>query len=484
MRKKKSGRIKDDKTCFQHLVKPEEKLEKNLKKLKKLLGVDSLPGNRKAQEIFLKFAHQKLQEKGGLEWLLQEKKRLLARLAETERFSDEYLDSIARKAIFNGYIQVLHLADILGAEEDYGDVLPILWKDFECNRNGRKIETDTPYKRTGAWNKLLRRLTGMGSIPPEGRSDRYWADPALGELPPVMRSYLNLYNRDPATGELKIKPIKDRCDIDFIKLEDLPEYFGQIQRDCKVNLSLPKRLFPPAPKAAESPSPSSSTKKKPHKVSLKHYEDFVRKMKVLSENEEHIRIQIPGRSAKPYSYTAFAFQRPTDIAWQTLLHILNSPGHSYNVGPAHKHFDGNRQRIRDYDRARRRLDQISDKFIGFVQKTFGLQVPKGFKFYEKRKNHKPGTLGFKFQIPDGSTPYDRITNEELLIKIEHCDRKRKVRPLNESEIDDLQDLLMEINKRGLMSEKEIKDKASGLFESYKDKDIEKYDPYENEEGRD
>jgi len=162
---------------------------------------------------------------------------------EENVLSDEYLDDIAKKAIFNGFIQPFNLARILGVEEDYGNLLPILWEKFECNRSGRETKMDTPNERTFAWYKLLRRWGGIRSVPPDDLSDRFWADPVLGKLPAIQH-HLSLYNQHPVTGKLKIIPIKNRTDSDLIKLKDLREYLKDVERTFEVNFPLPKRLFP------------------------------------------------------------------------------------------------------------------------------------------------------------------------------------------------------------------------------------------------
>jgi hypothetical protein len=124
----------------------------------------------------------------------------------------------------------------LAAEEDNKNILPKLWEVFDCNFSGRKLKADTPNGQKIGWYKLLRRLTGIGSL-------TNYADPLLGRMP-AMLNYLNLYNQDRASGKRKIKPIKDRNDTDFIKLEELQDYLKKIKEAFKVNLALPKRLFP------------------------------------------------------------------------------------------------------------------------------------------------------------------------------------------------------------------------------------------------
>jgi len=230
-----------------------KKCPSNLEELKKILEVDTLPGNQKVHEIILKLAQLKIQEKGDLD--PEDKNSLLAQankltvffsfgedftVKPAEFLSDEDLEKKAKNAKFNGFIPLWDLADILGAEENR-DLLPILWKEFECNLSGREIETDMFNKRTDAWYKLLLRWVGIGSMPPDGGSDTYWADPILGKLPDM--NYLDLYNRDPATGDLKIISIKNRDETGLIRLKDLEEWFRRIEQIRKIYLPFPKRLF-------------------------------------------------------------------------------------------------------------------------------------------------------------------------------------------------------------------------------------------------
>ena len=214
----------------------------NIEELKELLGMDTLPGGRHNQDIFLRWVQQELQKKGGLEKVLKEKNTLLAELAATERDSDEDLDKMARRTRFNGFIQPLSLARILAAEEECNGILPKLWDYFECDGKGINLKTDTPNALKYGWYRFILRIAGVDRGTPQGGSGRIGNHPILGRLP-HMQNYLRLYGQDPATGEFKLKPLKDRSDADFIKLEDLGEYLKDMGRAMEVDVPLPKRLF-------------------------------------------------------------------------------------------------------------------------------------------------------------------------------------------------------------------------------------------------
>lgn len=223
---------------------------------------------------------------------------------------------------------------------------------------------------------------------------------------------------------------------------------------------------------------------KPDSTSTKNqtatdYDQFVRSLRISYENDSEIKIQKPEKLAfKRYGYTHLGFQSPMNIAWRDFLEILENPDHSYDVGPAHKYSHGDRQRLKDYDRKLRRLDQISHKLIRFIENTFGLQAPKGFKFYERRRGDKPGIYILKFQVIDGRF---QSTNKQILLKIQNYEKKKK---LSQEEKHDLTDLIIEVRNRHLMTNEEIKDKFGMLAESYKGDEKIKYDPYENEKNLD
>jgi hypothetical protein len=440
--------------------------------LKKLFGIDTLPGPEKNQKILLQWVQQKLQEEGSLKWVLEEKDGLLAQLGSTERFPDEYLDIIVNKAIFNRFIQPFNLACILGEEEAYRDKLPVLWKIFG---NEKEIKTDTPHKRTVAWDKFLQIWGGIGSVPPNGLSDRYWAHPVLGKLP-RLENYLNFYNRDPVTGELKIIPIKNRTDSDLIKLEEFPGYLKDIERAYKIDLPLLKtqralRLFS---KAQEEKKEVTEEADKP--IS-NDYEAFIRSLRVWFQSDSEIKIQVPERPAKIYNYDSLGFRDEKTKSWRTFLDILQDPDHSYNIGPAHKISGDDKQRVKNYSNQLKRLDQINIKLGKFISKTYNRQMPKDFKIYERLKAEKPGTYGFKFQIGINTADekiesrYDLFSKDQLrsgLKSLSDESDKYKKDPNNPEVKDDLMDAATVARKRGALTEDELRN----MIKSYRTLDLE------------
>jgi hypothetical protein len=136
----------NDKTCLQS--------ELNLETLKELLNLDTLLKGEEAQKTYLQWVQQKLPEKEGLKWLRENRNSLLG----TEPFSlfDDYLDDIAKEAIFNGFVPLFSLIEIMASEEDYTEVLPILWEFHERNdRTGIEIQTKTHKDRAFPWLRFF-----------------------------------------------------------------------------------------------------------------------------------------------------------------------------------------------------------------------------------------------------------------------------------------------------------------------------------------
>jgi hypothetical protein len=209
------------------------------------------------------------------------------------------------------------------------------------------------------------------------------------------------------------------------------------------------------------------------------YDKFVRSLRVSYENEEQIKIQRFGQTSLPYTYVDFGFKRPGK-AWRIFLEILQNQGHFYNTGPA---YYGTKQRNKHYDSSLGLLKELNKKWINFIDKTFSLGAPEGFRIYEKREGEKPGTYAFKFQIGD-STPqnkYDQYSNEQLISEIKNLRKKRRGSSLDQIEMDKAKDILTIAHKRGLKSEEEIKTIIRELTESYKGEESIEFDPYENKE---
>jgi len=221
-------------------------------------------------------------------------------------------------------------------------------------------------------------------------------------------------------------------------------------------------------------------KEKAKVLPLEDYDRFVRSLRVFYENAEQVRIQKSGNPSLPYTYVDFGFKRPGKT-WKTFLEILQNQDHSYNVGPARY---GIKQRNKQYDSTLGLLKELNKKWITFIDKTFSLEAPTGFRIYEKGKGDKPGTYYFKFQIEDGlSNKKTKLTDGELNLKIADLRRKKKERGyLNQTEMTNIEDLLTEVRQRKLRSDGEIETIIKEVTESFRGEEKIEYDFYESKKG--
>jgi hypothetical protein len=133
---------------------------------------------------------------------------------------------IADESIRHGYIALDHLVYVLAKETLYTDVLPELWKKYECDlRNPRTPKVARARDRIGTWKALLyrwafRTVAGV-------RSEFKISAPPLP-----------LHGYDKETGDLIDYDMQKMDGPSFVRLDDLKSYFEKT-----IGLPLPSRLF-------------------------------------------------------------------------------------------------------------------------------------------------------------------------------------------------------------------------------------------------
>jgi hypothetical protein len=162
-------------------------------------------------------------------------------------YSEDQIDEIAKRAIFNGFIEMEDLAYIMAEEECYSEILPRLWRFYECHVKWEtdKIHTENYKDRADVWSKIIERMGGI-----LGDKDDIWAGQAKEEwkawhrknLKPV-RCFKGVY-RYSEIAEQPVDNFFDRVESDCVKLEDLKEYIKDLEQVLKIKISLPQRLFP------------------------------------------------------------------------------------------------------------------------------------------------------------------------------------------------------------------------------------------------
>jgi hypothetical protein len=140
---------------------------------------------------------------------------------------NEWVDEVACQSIKHGYVALDDLVYVLAKEKLYTDVLPELWKKYECDlRGSRTPKVASARDRIGTWKTLLYRwaFRTVAGVRSKFRIS----------IPP-----LPVYSYEEVTGNLKDYDMEKMNGPCFITLNDLKSYFEKT-----IGLPLPSRLFP------------------------------------------------------------------------------------------------------------------------------------------------------------------------------------------------------------------------------------------------
>jgi hypothetical protein len=192
-------------------------------------------------------------------------------------------------------------------------------------------------------------------------------------------------------------------------------------KDIEKNFNLlPKKQTDSYPKE----DPRIDNKLEVIKTNQDH-EEFIRNLRVSYENDNEIKIKVPGRKANCFTCESLGFRDNKTMAWRTFIYILENPPHTYNLGTAYKHyfvdsysetFENEKKSAKysvkgkrkpEYDKRRKRLVEISKKLKKFFQTQYSFEFPRNYNLHELYKTEKAGTYRFKFQviIDDGDRGY-------------------------------------------------------------------------------
>jgi len=160
-----------------------------------------------------------------------------------------------------------------------------------------------------------------------------------------------------------------------------------------------------------------------------HYDSFIRSLKVCYVSDTEISIKGGGKNAKIYEKKELGFKKNNSKTWVAFIQILTSQDHFYRVGKAR---GAKKERKQSYDVGQKTLFEISRKMVSFFNKTYQIQLLEKYKVYElvPRKQEKPGTYRFKFQITkDGNADregLEELSRGQLLSKIETLSEQCKM----------------------------------------------------------
>jgi len=185
-------------------------------------------------------------------------------------------------------------------------------------------------------------------------------------------------------------------------------------------------LFPQEAKVPQKNGEATQTSAQDHDHD---HDSFIRSLKVSYVSDTEISIKAGGKNAKTYEKKELGFKKNNSKTWVAFIQILTSQDHFYRVGEAR---GAKKERKQSYDVGQKTLFEISRKMVSFFNKTYQIQLLEKYKVYElvPRKQEKPGTYRFKFQITqDGNADregLEELSRGQLLSKIETLSEQCKM----------------------------------------------------------
>ncbi|RJR35112.1 MAG: hypothetical protein C4576_25485 [Desulfobacteraceae bacterium] len=190
------------------------------------------------------------------------------------------------------------------------------------------------------------------------------------------------------------------------------------------------------------------------------YKSFIRRLRLSYSNDNEITIQEPGKTPIPYDCTLLGFRSSKTKAWKAFREILLSHGR-YRVGS---------------EAERKILDEINKKLVSELAKRFGLRLPKSVKLY-RRDHSEKYQFTFIFQVGEMKTE-GADERAHILGRLEWLATLYR-EALKEEEQKRIMSELRPVLERAY-AQKWITLEEAELLLRY-EKNIEKYDPHENEE---
>jgi hypothetical protein len=218
-----------------------------------------------------------------------------------------------------------------------------------------------------------------------------------------------------------------------------------------------------------------------------NYETFVKNIRISYENNNEIKIQLPGKKAGAVTCESLGLRDSKVLAWQTLLQIIQDPPHIYDIGQSYKISSGIRVQNNEYHRKIKRLTYISLKMVEYFNKEYSVGIPKNYRLFETAKDKGTGKYRPIFSVTTNreKSPYknkcEKLSKEDLIKEIKNNFKKYKDSN-DELSVEQLTVAIEVSREKNLLTDQEVKD----LVDSKSDKefiqdglsDI-RYDQHEN-----
>jgi len=154
-------------------------------------------------------------------------------------------------------------------------------------------------------------------------------------------------------------------------------------------------------------------------------EAFIRNLQISFSSDTSIFIKPNGKELREYSCEDMKF-KPGAKTWKLLMEVLQNSSREYYAGKYSA--DRLAEKNRGYNKNVRLLANFSEKFIAFLNKTYGVQIPENFNVFENKHRtgeDRPGTHVPKFRIIPFGDDIKKLSKEETLQVIEVLSRQLK-----------------------------------------------------------
>jgi hypothetical protein len=161
-------------------------------------------------------------------------------------------EEAAKRAMLNGFILLEHLVGYLAEDETLQDVVPVLWRFFECDKIQAAPKSPDDSDPVNTWRRLGDVWVGF-------------LDPKTASILPPFQT-LDAYDYDSAKG--KFIKVDDRSYpefVRFVKVKDVERLFHDLSALLNIELRLPSGLasvssreVPNARTAANAPNKGSA----------------------------------------------------------------------------------------------------------------------------------------------------------------------------------------------------------------------------------
>jgi hypothetical protein len=203
-------------------------------------------------------------------------------------------------------------------------------------------------------------------------------------------------------------------------------------------------------------------------------ESFVKNLRVCYENDNEIKIQVPGKTAKTFTCQSLGFQDNATKTWRLLTEILQDPPHTYCVGPAHRNVNGKKEDLPFYHSQQKLLREINKKLVNFFNSNYSVEIPNNYKLYELCKGEKPGTYRFKFKVIGEAERALESSKNQTINEIKKLCREYK-KTQNDTTLERIAGLAKIATDSDWLTSDEIKE----MLEQDKEKEKYIYDQFEN-----